>query len=96
MIVGINITEEDIANGMPGYQTCAMSVAVRRYLPSLDGIGGQYFWFRRPEGQNAELHFWRADLTPRQQDFTAQFDRGGEVFPFFFELDVPEWLEVAE
>jgi hypothetical protein len=93
MKVVVNVTAEDIDHGERNWCTrCPVALGLRRTFPRANLVAAHCDHYEVRYG-GPEVH---AGTLPRPaRDFIARFDGGIVVFPFAFELEVPEDLEEA-
>lgn len=90
--VHITVTADDIAAGMPGSNCrCPIALAIRRALPWLTAPGlpvVQLYAVELADGLDAPL----AALPDEAATFIEDFDHGGLVVPFAFDLEIDDLL----
>jgi hypothetical protein len=83
MSIRVDVTTEDIEHGdRQSYVTCPVALAVRRVMGRLIEVSNRGWVITEDEEANADLP---DDVTERIIDY----DEGGAMEPFSFEL--PEW-----
>lgn len=88
MLVKIQVTQEDINNGIKfKCESCPVALAIKRLLkPNVKVLVGDIISFMTNDSSE-----WKDVVTPeRVWDFLVQFDNKRPVQPFSFELDIPE------
>lgn len=84
MKVTVSVTADDLANGKPGDACkCPVAKAINRAVPRGRGavVNPSCCWF-------GPARRFKRDLPPVAHDFILAFDRGEEVEPFSFDLEV--------
>jgi hypothetical protein len=83
--VTVEVTAEDIEQGMPGVtDACALALAIRRVTGEPFLVGAHGFGISEDEDDDDIA------LPVHVVEFRREYDRGNEVTPFSFTLELPE------
>lgn len=93
MLVTVDVTPEDLSNGLPGNcGLCPVALAVRRIVRDDVAIrvSMSILSWRWPDYTTGSV-----DLPWTAENFIKRFDAACEIEPFEFEIDLPDELLAA-